>query len=216
MNAKNHSTVLLRKALPPLLFLAASVALLGGCASTESAMASLTKCTGSKLNPEQQQQQRQKEVALRDSTLAELYRNKPQAKEEIAKSVGYAVFDISGRYLLLAVEANGKGVLTDRTTNQVVYMEALKLGTGLSLGYEDYRLIMIFNNKAFMEQFKKDGADVSGDARLVAKGVGGMSVNVGTADSFNPEVKIYQITDKGLAVKAFWGATGFKPDCDLT
>jgi len=29
-------------------------------------------------------------------------------------------------------------------------------------------------------------------------------------------VKIYQITDKGLAVKAFWGATGFKPDCDLT
>ena len=57
----------------------------------------------------------------------------------------------------------------------------------------------------------------AGTARLVAKGVGGMSVNVGTADSFNPDVKIYQITEKGLAVKAFWGAnSGFKPDCDLT
>ncbi|MET0167346.1 MAG: hypothetical protein ABW318_20365 [Vicinamibacterales bacterium] len=66
-----------------LLFLAASVALLSGCASNgQPSIDALTKCTGSKLNPKQQQQQRQKEVVLRDSTLAELYRNKPQAKED--------------------------------------------------------------------------------------------------------------------------------------
>ena len=96
MNEKNHSTVPLRRVLPPLLFVAASVALLGGCASNRVPDGRSRQVHWTKLNPEQQQQQRQKEIALRDITLAELYRNKPQAKEEIAKSVGYAVFDISG------------------------------------------------------------------------------------------------------------------------
>jgi hypothetical protein len=33
--------------------------------------------------------------------------------------------------------------------------------------------------------------------------------------SFNPELSVYQITDKGMLLQANWGGVGYLPDSDL-
>lgn len=197
------------------LFLAASLALSVGCATSKQPQAALpTKVSGPKLTPEEKEQRIKQLLALRERTRADLYALKPAAKAELEKAAGYAVFDATGYYLLF-VEEHGHGVLTDNATGQVTYMTTERVGEGLAFGYADFRMVLLFHSKQFMDKFKAVGADVSGDAGFVAKIRSGLGVDGEYSASFDPELKLYQITDKGLLLQAEWGVTGFLPDGDL-
>jgi hypothetical protein len=66
-----------------------------------------------------------------------------------------------------------------------------------------------------MDNFKKVGGDVSGAAGIVAKSRSGLGADIEYSASFDPELKLYQIADKGLSLQAEWGVTDFLPDGDL-
>jgi lipid-binding SYLF domain-containing protein len=148
---------------------------------------------------------------MKDITLADLYKRKPKAKEEIEKAPGYAVFDATGVFVVLYVGITGRGVLIDNSNGEATYMTMARAGTGPGIGYEQFGYVIVFKNKKLLDTFKTVGGDIGASGHLVARGfdTGG---SVGAQMSFDPELYVYQITEDGLAAEASWGATAFVPD----
>jgi lipid-binding SYLF domain-containing protein len=174
-------------------------------AQAESAAAAEKKDEAAK------EQDRQKILTMKDITLADLYKQKPKAKDEIEKAPGYAVFDASGVFVVLYVGIEGRGVLIDNSNGEATYMTMARAGTGPGVGYERFRYVIVFKNKTLLDTFKTLGGDVGASGHFVAKGFD-MGGNVGAQLSFDPELSVYQITESGLAAEASWGATAFVPD----
>ena len=61
-------------------------------------------------------------LSMKDITLADLYKQKPKAKDEIEKAAGYAVFDASGVFVVLYVDVEGRGVMIDNSNGEATYM----------------------------------------------------------------------------------------------
>ncbi|MEI7638944.1 MAG: hypothetical protein WCJ37_16670 [Syntrophus sp. (in: bacteria)] len=160
------------------------------------------------------EQHRQKILAMKDITLADLYKRKPEAKEIIEKAEGYAVFDATGLFAVFYIGIAGRGVLIDNANGGITYMTMARAGTGPGLGYEKFRAVIAFKNRKLFDTFKTIGGDIGASGHLVAKGFG-MGGGVGGEKSFDPMLSIYQITDKGLAAEVSWGATVFVPDPTL-
>ena len=53
---------------------------------------------------------------MQSETLAELYKEKPSAQEEISNAAGYAVFSNIGLNLFIIASGNGFGMVTDNQT----------------------------------------------------------------------------------------------------
>lgn len=157
------------------------------------------------------EQNRQKILAMKDLTLADLYKKKPEAKEVIEKAKGYAVFDATGVFVVLYVGIAGRGVLIDNSNNEATYMTMARAGTGPGIGYHKFRSIIVFKNKTLLDTFKTVGGDIGASGHLVVKGFG-KGGGTGGEMSFDPMLSVYQITDHGLAAEASWGATVFAPD----
>lgn len=157
------------------------------------------------------EQDRQKILAMKDLTLADLYKLKPEAKEVVEQSEGYAVFDATGVYVVLYVGIAGRGVLIDNSNGEATYMTMARAGTGPGVGYQKFRSVIVFKNKTLLDTFKTVGGDIGASGHLVVKGFG-MGGGAGAELSFNPMLSVYQITDHGLAAEASWGATAFAPD----
>jgi lipid-binding SYLF domain-containing protein len=184
-----------------------------GCASAPPAGSSPQARTDKQVSAEvvKKRVERRK---LRDDTLAQLYTGKPEVRDEIAKAVGYAVFDGTQLNLVLYVGASGQGILVDNKDDAETFMLMKRAGTGPGVGYKDYRQIMVFKSRALFDQFRSVGADVSASADAAAK-VGGKGSAFDGSVSFNPELSVYQITDRGLLLQANWGGVAYYPDSDL-
>ena len=148
---------------------------------------------------------------MKDITLTDLYRHKPEAKEVIEKAEGYAVFDATGLFVVLYVGIAGRGVLIDNSNSEATYMTMARAGTGPGIGYQKFRSIIVFKNKTLLDTFKTVGGDIGASGHLVVKGFG-RGGGIGGEMSFDPMLSVYQITDHGLAAEASWGATVFVPD----
>lgn len=175
----------------------------GGSATSETA----------KRDPEKEDK-RAAIMAMKDKTLADLYRIKPEARKEIESAVGYAVFDATGVNVILLVGAKGKGVAVENANGSATYMQMARAGTGPGIGYKEYRLVLAFTNKTAFNQFKTVGMDAGASADATLK-MGGNGRESAYAASFSPHVKVYQITDKGLMLQANWGGTKFLKDGEL-
>jgi lipid-binding SYLF domain-containing protein len=157
------------------------------------------------------EQDRQKILAMKDITIADLVKRKPEAKDVIEKAAGYAVFDATGLFVVLYVGITGRGVLIDNSNGEATYMTMARAGTGPGVGYERFRYVIVFKNKKLLDTFKTVGGDIGASGHLVARGFdkGG---SVGAQVSFDPELSVYQLTESGLAAEASWGATAYVPD----
>ncbi|HTR44458.1 MAG TPA: hypothetical protein VMH06_02020, partial [Thermodesulfovibrionales bacterium] len=169
---------------------------------------------GAKKDNPKNEEKRRAIQSMRDKTLAELYKTNPEAKSEVESAVGYAVFDASGVNVILLVGVKGKGIAVENGTGKTTYMNMMRAGTGPGIGYKDYRMIFIFQNKKVFDQFATVGMDAGASADATMK-MGGEGKEAAYTKSFNPYVKIYQITDKGLLLQANWGGTKFLKDKDL-
>jgi lipid-binding SYLF domain-containing protein len=170
----------------------------------------------SSLSAEEQQKLRDGVRKMRDETLERLYKANPKAREEIRKSVGYAVFDATQTNIILLVTGHGAGVAVDNGSKKETFMKMARLGTGPGIGYKQYKQILIFKDKSLFDTFGTVGADVSasGDATLKLKDAGDSLVLDGTV-SFNPLLSVYQMTDRGALLQANWGGVGYVPDGEL-
>ena len=181
---------------------------------TAQVEATAVAAKGDASSQDSKEQHRQKILAMKDRTLADLYKRKPEAKEVIEKAEGYAVFDATGLFAVFYIGIAGRGVLIDNANGGTTYMTMARAGTGPGLGYERFRAVIAFKNRKLFDTFKTVGGDIGASGHLVAKGFD-MGGGVGGEKSFNPMLSIYQITDKGLAAEVSWGATVFAPDPTL-
>jgi len=168
---------------------------------------------GTKNDPKKKEKRRAIQ-GMRDRTLAQLYKTNPEAKAEVESAVGYAVFDATGINVILFVGVKGKGIAVENGSNKVTYMNMVRAGTGPGVGYKDYRMVFIFKSKTIFDQFTTLGMDAGASADATMK-LGGQGKEAAYASSFNPSVKVYQITDKGLLLQANWGGTKFLKDSEL-
>jgi lipid-binding SYLF domain-containing protein len=176
------------------------VMLLGACSSGSPVK------SGSTLDESQKATKRQAVLAMRDATLERLYREKPEAKESVARGAGYAVFDGTGVNVILYVGGKGSGVLVDAASGKNTFMSMMKAGTGPGLGYKEFKQVIVFKTPKAMSLFLSTGIDIGAAFDFGDKASGG---------SFNPDFDLYTITEKGFTVQANWGGTKYFRDDQL-
>jgi lipid-binding SYLF domain-containing protein len=191
-----------------------SIVLLAGCGSTGGAPGASAGVGESKMSAADAAKERDALRKLRDETLDDFYATKPDIKEEVAKGVGYAVFDASQVNIVLFVGGLGAGVLVENGSGKETFMKMTRAGTGPGVGYKSFRQLMVFKDRSLFDKFRSLGADVGASADATMK-IGGQGVAFSPNVSFNPLLSVYQITDRGALLQANWGGVAYLPDADL-
>jgi lipid-binding SYLF domain-containing protein len=151
---------------------------------------------------------------MRSDTLAKLYRVRPKARADIQRAAGYAVFSNVDVNVLLVAVGNGFGVAHDNKTGRDVYMKMASGGVGPGIGVKDFRAVFVFTTRKALNDFVANGwtADADADAAAKLDKRGGA---VGGAADIAPGVKLYQLTENGLALQATIGGTKYWRDDEL-
>jgi len=157
---------------------------------------------------------KEKTRKMADSTLQDLYKLQPTAKELIQKSAGYAVFNNMGTNLFLLSTARGAGLAVNAKTKQDTFMKMISAGAGLGVGIKDYRVVFAFETDEALSNFLNSGWSGSGQADAAAKTSESGGAYSGAA-MVEPGVWVYQITKKGLALQLTLQGTKYYKDDDL-
>ena len=104
----------------------------------------------------------------RAEMLAEPYR-RPELKDKLTKSAGYATFSQKDMNLFLLATGNGYGVLHDNATGRDTYMRMASLGGGVGMGVKDVRVVFVFRDAATLRQFIEQGWQFGGQADAAAQ-----------------------------------------------
>ena len=164
-----------------------------------------------KRTPEQERQDVQK---MRTEVLDKLYSLAPASKERIERAAGYAVFSNVGVNLLLISSGNGYGIAHDKATGKDTYMKMLSAGVGIGYGVKDFRAVFIFATAEAMNRFITEGWQATAQSDAAAKhGEEGDAMNYEI--ELTPDIKLYQITESGLALQATLQGTKYFVDKDL-
>jgi len=146
------------------------------------------------------QDKRQAILDMKNKTLSDLYKVRPQAQSQIAKAPGYAVFSDANVYIIFASFGGGYGVVKDNKTGKHTFMKMGELGIGLGLGVKDFRAIFIFHDENTMNNFINSGWQFGGHADAAAK-ASDKGAAVG-GEVLLDSITIYQLTKSGLALQA--------------
>jgi len=204
----------IRKSFGSIISILAVIGLFAGGGGISSAFGAEPSASQSKMSAAEVTKKRDALRKIRDDALEDFYATKPEIKEELAKAVGYAVFDASQVNILLFVGGLGEGVLVENGTGKETFMKMTRAGTGPGIGYKSFRQLMVFKDRSLFDNFRKLGADMGASADATMK-IGGKGVAVDPNVSFNPLLSIYQITDRGALLQANWGGVAYSPDADL-
>jgi len=152
---------------------------------------------------------------MRSQTLQALYEIHPIAREQIANAEGYGVFSNVGINLLLLSTANGFGIVREHDSNNETFMRMWSGGIGIGLGAKDFRGVFIFTERDALENFIDSGWEANAQADAVAKS-GDKGAAWAGAIEIAPGIKLYQITETGLALQATIQGTKYWKDDDLS
>ncbi len=175
-------------------------------------MALLTGCMSPK--GETAEEKRQSVEQMRSETLADLYEVHPYAQAQIAEAAGYGVFSSIGVNLFLLSTASGWGVVHDNGAGDNTYMKMYSAGIGLGLGVKDFRGVFIFTERRALDRFVEQGWQAGAQADAVAKAEEKGDGFAGAVD-VAPGIKLYQITENGLALMATIQGTKYWKNDDL-
>jgi len=158
--------------------------------------------------------QRLDRLQASNETLQLLYQHAPEAREMLANSYGYAAFSNIGVKLILLSAEGGTGVAHVNGTGQNIYMNMASGGAGFGLGIKDFRAVFLFKDKAAFEQFVNEGWEANAQADAAAK-LADKGDAVGAAITVAPGVRLYKLTQNGLALQATIQGTKYWKDGDL-
>jgi len=160
------------------------------------------------------EQQRKEIDQMAAQVLDDLYREAPGSKNLIENAAGYAVFSSIGMNVFVVSTANGRGVAHYAGSGAKVYMKMLSAGTGIGMGVKDYRLIFVFQNKSALDTFVEEGwtAGAQADAAATHDDQGDAAA---LAIDVSPGVKLFQLTESGVALQATIQGTKYWKDEDL-
>jgi lipid-binding SYLF domain-containing protein len=159
------------------------------------------------------EQKRAAVQTMRNEVLNELYIQKPDVRDQVATSVGYAVFSNANVNLILASFGGGYGLVHNNASGADTYLRLGEIGIGFGAGIKDFRLVMVFHNQDALQRFMDYGVAVGAqaDAAAVANDQGGAVGGELTLDN----ITVYQITEAGLALQATVKGTKYWRDPEL-
>ena len=182
---------------------------------TISAVVSIAALTACLLNAKDSpDKQREKIRKMADQTLTDLYKLQPTAKTAVQKAAGYAVFNNMGTNLLLLSTARGAGIAVNTKSKKDTFMKMISAGAGLGIGVKDYRVVFIFEKEPALAKFLDSGWAGETQADAAAKSKSGGAAYSG-AVMVAPDVWVYQITKKGLALQLTLQGTKYSKNDDL-
>jgi lipid-binding SYLF domain-containing protein len=158
-------------------------------------------------------EKRQAVLDMRHEVLRELYKIHPNARAEIARAPGYAVFSDANVNIIFASFSGGYGVTHDNRTGRNIFMKMAEAGIGLGLGIKDFRAVFIFHDRHVLEKFIYSGWEFGGHADAAAK-AGNKGAAVG-GEALIDGITIYQMTESGLALQATVKGTKYWKDDNL-
>ncbi len=154
-------------------------------------------------------QKRQYTQDMKNDTLGELYRKKPETRSLINNAAGYGVFSNINTQLLWFGTGNGYGVVVDNKTGKNTYMSMGEAGVGIGVGLKDFREVIIFNSRPKLNNFVTSGwnvgtAQASAEAKYESDGASA----AGEAN-LDADVVVYQMTEKGISLRVNFGASKY-------
>ncbi len=159
-------------------------------------------------------QLRQQRLQTSVKTLQLLYKYAPASKAMISSAYGYATFSNLGVNIIFFSAGGGKGVAHNNYTGQNFYMDMATAGVGLGLGIKDFRAIFIFANKRAFDYFITHGWQANAQADAAAK-LHNKGAALNGAISIMPDVRLYKLTQDGLALQVTIQGTKYWRDRDL-
>ncbi len=143
-----------------------------------------------------------------------LYKYAPEAQASIKKAYGYATFSNVGVNVVFFSAEGGTGLAHDTKTGKNIYMNMGSGGVGLGLGIKDFRAVFLFENKEVFDNFVDSGWEANAQADAAAKvGEDGGSIN--KAITIAPGIRLYKLTQNGIALQATIQGTKYWKDGDL-
>lgn len=159
-------------------------------------------------------QERKNRVKQNYETLQLLYKYDKKAKAIIKNSYGYATFKNYGINIILLSAEGGTGLAHNNKTGENTYMNMGSGGLGLGLGAKDFRAVFLFKTKKAYDSFVNKGweANAQADAAIKYK-EDGAAIN--GAITVAPDIRLYKLTQTGLALQATIQGTKYWKDGDL-
>ncbi|HZF71028.1 hypothetical protein [Sulfuricurvum sp.] len=160
------------------------------------------------------EEKRSDRLKTSEETLQLLYKHAPEAKEMVANSYGYAAFSNVGVNLVLLSAEGGTGVAHVNGTGKNIYMNMASGGAGFGLGIKDFRAVFLFKDKEVFDQFVNKGWEANAQADAAAK-LADKGDAYGAAITVAPGIRLYKLTQNGLALQATIQGTKYWKDGDL-
>jgi len=143
-----------------------------------------------------------------------LYKYAPESKKILASSYGYATFSNIGINLILLSAEGGTGLAHNNKNGKNTFMNMGSGGVGFGLGVKDFRAIFLFENKKVFDSFVESGWEANAQADVAVKaGEKGKAINA--AITIAPGIRLYKLTQNGLALQATIQGTKYWKDGDL-
>ena len=159
-------------------------------------------------------EKRQVVIDMEKETLERLYKESPETKEKVEKAVGYGTFSNANVNLILASAGGGYGVVVENAIQKRTYMKMALGGVGFGLGVKDYRVVMIFKDKATLDKFIESGWAVGAHADAAAK-AGETGGELSEEGDIRSGIEVYSMTKSGLALQATITGTKYWKDNEL-
>jgi lipid-binding SYLF domain-containing protein len=146
--------------------------------------------------------QRREEILQMSKSTVSAMRKDGTAGTLLDQAYGHAVFDTTkGGFIVTG--AGGTGVATRKGGGSPVYMHLGAGGVGLGAGLENYKLVLLFEDKATYDKFVEGAWSAGLSAQAAAGGDGKAAVG-----KFVNGVAVYHLNDKGVIAQV--DATGVK------
>ena len=174
----------------------------------------LQACSTAPMSQDQADEQRAEIRAMANETIAQLYQQYPDARRQMQRSAGYAVFSNFGLKFLFMGSATGEGLAVNHATRQETFMRMVELQPGYGFGVQRFRLVFVFETPQAFDQFVDSGWEFGGNAMASAQTrTQQMGSQLGV--SVSPGVLMYQLSDQGAIVGVSITGAKYYPDPDL-
>jgi lipid-binding SYLF domain-containing protein len=141
--------------------------------------------------------------SLEKETLAQLVKEQPGTEQELAQSVGYAVFEKKVVKVPVVGAGGGAGVVVEKANGKKTYLRVPELQLGLGWGGRAEKVILIFQDLEKLRDLAggKWKAGIAAEAAAKAGDVGAAGGG-STGDLMKKGFTIYVLTDAGVSATA--------------
>jgi hypothetical protein len=153
-------------------------------------------------------------LAMKDRALEQVYSKKPEARQDVESSPGYLVVDgLSWGFGFLG-SGGGYGVAVNNATKEVTYMRHWHFMPGFGIAGKGYKEIIVFQDPDTFKKFTSGKWDTGGNAEA-AFNFGETGGSALASGSFDKKVKVYEVTNDGIVLRASFPITDYVRDKKL-